>query len=67
MIVYIIWQYQPRKGQIWIINSQCQKFQILVTIILFLIYLNQINLHKKPILRDKIRITLHLRIDINKF
>jgi hypothetical protein len=53
MTVCIIWQYQPKKVQIKITNSQFQKYPILATIILLLIYLSLISHLTKRILKGK--------------
>ena len=66
MKVCIIWQYQPKKVQIKITNSQFQKYPILATIILFLIYLSLISHLTKRVLKGKTWIMLHLRIGIRK-
>ena len=64
MTVYIIWQYQPKKVQIKITNSQFQKYPMLATIILFLIYLSLISHLTKRVVKGKTWIMLHLRIGI---
>ena len=66
MTVCIIWLYQPKKVQIKITNSQFQKYPILATIILFLIYLSLISHLTKRVLKGKTWIMLHLRIGIKK-